>query len=285
MRKAVFVRSKYAWRSYSDFWRLVELSQFETVSATNCDFDRDVLYVFPELDECLMVPLMETPRTRRRARFAFWGLERPDERVPSGVDPGDFFRQAVDEILRFADEMWVSDRFLASLDPRLRLVALGSHPGLARPAPRGPWGVVHLGQTTPRRVRVLDEIARLGIHVSPSSAWGEERDRILAGAACLVAIHRTEGWRLGSPLRTALAAAWGLPLVSETMEDPWPLREGDSVETASVRELPARVARIARDPLSDRSARARGDALHRLLCVETPFGKGVEDALREGATA
>lgn len=73
--------------------------------------------------------------------------------------------------------------------------------------------------------------------------------------------------------------------MSETLEDTWPLRPGEAIVTAAARQLPDLVARTVAASPSDGSFRACGDLLHRLLCVETPFGKGVRELLGQGAPA
>lgn len=89
-------------------------------------------------------------------------------------------------------------------------------------------------------------------------------------------IHQTPA-PITEPLRFALAASYGLPLLSETCVDPWPLTEGREIFMASYEQLPNMIHEWLKRP----DLNSLGDALRRKLVEEWPFRRGVEAAMKE----
>ena len=64
----IFVRSAKTYPTYSDFWRLVELSGFKTVGAGEADFQKAQVYIWSTLDHEFMdsfvvqSPMMLVPK-------------------------------------------------------------------------------------------------------------------------------------------------------------------------------------------------------------------------------
>ena len=276
----IFVRSTENYPSYADFWRLVELSGFQTVRANEADLGNPgACYVWVEMDPGSLEHLIRLERTRS-SRVVWWYLERPDANPRPGIPPEEMFRQAVGEVLSWVDQVWVSDRGLQRIEPETCFAVLGSHPGLAEPAESGrpleSWDATHVGQRTPRRIAAIERLRNLGYSVAEPS-YGPERARMLSGSRALVGIDRVEGLHVGAPLRWALAAAHRLAIVNEEVPDPSPLVPGKSIVLAPYDELPEAVAGcLARDP------GAMGEAAWRKLCLEWTFRKGVLEALKEG---
>ena len=179
MTDPVFVRSSLGYRAYSDFWRLVELAGFPVIDRSRLNLSSDALYIWVEMDTDLMEPLSDTPKHGRRARTAFWNLEPVDRRASEAISATDFWRAGLDKILGLVDDVWVSDRAVMALDHRPTWVAFGGHKGLLETvAGTGPvYDVAHIGQLTPRREKVIGELRRREISVSPSPG-GVERIRI-----------------------------------------------------------------------------------------------------------
>lgn len=201
--------------------------------------------------------------------MVLWDLERPDGGHEGG-DTAALLRARNDQSLLFFDEVWLSDRWLASMDPRTRYVLLGSHPGLANwNQSRGPfaWDLAHMSYVTGRRADIL---ARLGRHfrIAPNS-WGEERDAILRGSAALLNVHQTAA-PVSEPLRIALAAAYRMPYLTEDTQDPHPLEPGRTCLMAPYQDIADRL-----ESWISRDLSALGAALGDRLMVEDDFGRSI----------
>lgn len=270
----VFVRSTANYPAYTDFWRLVELSGFPQVPAADAALNRDGLYIWPTMDMEFIERLSREPRGARAARVIFWNIERPDEKP--GVDARELFQKGMGEILEWADAIWVSDRGVSRLDPRTIQAVLGGHEGLREQdqAPAFRYDVAHLGTLTPRRKELLARLEEQGLRVSPN-AWGAERAEILASSKLLLGVDRVEGFHIQSPLRWAIAAAYGLPIVNEGVGDPYPLEAGKSVLVAPYEQLEETILWALKSP--ERELIALRGAIK--LCWEWTFRKGVEEAL------
>ena len=282
-QEPVFVRSGLEYESYTDFWDLVRLSGYRTVPANEVNFGWGGTYVWPILDVGLLGQVLEPSFRDRRARLVFWYLERPDAHLPDRVpsDPGQVLRDGVTELLQWVDAVWVSDRTLQAMDTRTIYAVLGGHPGL-RDAPldsHRPKSVLHLGQETPRRKQILAEIGRTTGHLPTSgSLWGMERSHALGCSRLLLSIDRVEGLHVTAPLRYALAAAWRVPILSETVPDPYPLVQGESLHMAGYAHLATAAGSLLAEPeLLARTA----ESAYRTYCLEWTFRRGVGEALRE----
>lgn len=276
----VFARPRHPYQSYSDFHRLVELAEFETCLIEQIEFSRDAVYIVCPANWELVQRLFPSDKHKRGARVVFWNLERPDSgpyelsQIEGTVNNTNSTR----EIFAHVDAVWVSDRHFASRDAKLTYVPLGSDRRLAEGFP--PYiGRLHevaiLACSNSRRApvyRALEERLR----VAPNSAWGEERDRLLRASASMVYVHQTE-LPIGAPLRFALAAAYKLPLICESMADPYPLREGRDFLSCKLSEMPAKVE----DWLCGAKLPLIGENLYHTLCLEFPFRRCVEEAVTQ----
>jgi hypothetical protein len=282
----IFARTRYSYDSYSDFWTLVELSGFSTCFVDEIDLQSENTYIVTPVNGELR-PHITHRRTlgEQRARIIWWNLERPDsvnKMVPGGWAGA--VRANLDDILKYVDEVWVSDRYYASYDPdRLRFVPLGSHAGLATHSRRSDftYDVALMACMVPRREGIVHELKRRGLRIAPN-AWGPERDWILAETAVMLNTHQHETWApIGEPLRIALAAANCMCLVSERLGDPWPLEsfldfhEGPHT-TALLADLVLALRGVA-SHLAEVSARH----LHHTLCVDHSFRACVGTRLKD----
>jgi hypothetical protein len=271
----IFVRSSYRYPSYTDFWRLVELSGFQTIEKRDVDLGRDAFYIWPEMNGDFIGCLQGRPKSDRRAKTVFWNLERPDARASGSMDARAWWLNGLDEVFELVDALWVSDRNILAMDPRSTWARLGGHPGLRESAPAGGpvYDVAHLGERTPRREAVILELERRGISVSPN-AWGPERARILSTSKLMLGIERLGGAHISMPLRWAVAAAYRLPIIQEEHPAPDPLVAGESVLMAPINELADLVqASLKRDlePI--------GLAAWRAFCENYRFREQVEEAI------
>lgn len=285
MTQPIFARTRHVYDSYSDFWRLVELSGFPTCFVDEMDLQAEHTYIVVPVNGELR-PHITHRRTLgpQRARIIWWNLERPDAPLDFGglrsADVG--YDKVIDEILEYVDEVWVSDEYYAALDRRMRFVPMGSHPDLCA-GPRLPttYDVALMAAPVPRRDGVVHELKKAGLRVAPN-AWGEERDRILRSTAVMLSVHQHENpLPIGEPLRFALAAAYRMVLLSEWIEKPWPLTPTDDFVRA---RLPALVE-TARALSSNPWSRVLDTNLHSTLCVQYTFRRCVENAMRNPKNA
>jgi hypothetical protein len=275
--EVVFVRTNYEYQSYSDLWRLVELAGFRQIRVHEFDLAQDYVGILPIVNGELR-PHMTHRRSILKgpqwAKLIFLNLERPDSGdyevskiTPTGVS------NSTSEILEYVDHVWVSDRYWASLDPRLIYVPMGSDSRLAG-GPPGPaaYDACTLTYNNHRRDQVYG-VLKQQVRMAPSSAWGEERDRILRSSRCMVYVHQTP-MPIGAPLRMALAAAYKLPVVSEQLGDAYPHRDGYDVLLAPYDQMIPRTLGALQGNLTE-----LGENLYRKLCMEHPFRKCVEEGL------
>ncbi len=271
----VFVRSSRRYASYTDFWRLVELSGFSIIDQSEVEFDTDTRYVWAEMDVDFMVPLSDHPKERRRARTAFWHIEPVDRRASETTGPIDWWKASLTQTLGFVDNVWVSDKVILAMDDRATWVCFGGHRDLRDTAPgTGPsYDVAHLGQRTPRREKIIAELEQRGISVSPSP-WGPERIKILSSSKLMLDVQRLDGIPLVTPIRWVTAAAYKLPIVREQLPDPTPLVADESILMAPLHQLADRVQRALAGDI-----RVVGVAAWEVLCEKCTFRNGVEQAL------
>jgi hypothetical protein len=279
MTDPIFVRSSTHYESYADFWRLVELSGFKAVNKGNVDLSLNALYIWPEMNGDSIWYLQDRPKVQRRARTVFWNLERPDTRASKTIDAKTWWQAGLDETFELVDVVWVSDKAILAMDPRPIWVCFGGHPGLFE-LPQvleetvGPlYDVAHLGQRTPRRESVIQDLERRGISVSPN-AWGDERARILSNSKLMLGIERLEGAHISAPLRWVVAAAYKLPIVQELHPDPAPLVAGESVLMAPIDGLADLVEVSLKQDL-----KPIGVAAWKAFCEKYTFRGQVEEAV------
>jgi len=282
-RMPIFARTRYTYDSYSDFWRLVELSGFPTCFVDEIDLQSENTYIVCPVNGELR-PHVTHRRTLgpQKAKIIWWNLERPDCTPPVNWEPygGVAYYGVISEILNYVDEVWVSDRHYASLDKRMKFVPLGSHPGLGG-EPSDPltmrtaqWDVALMAAPVPRRDGVIYELKKAGLSVAPN-AWGTERERILRSTKIMLNVHQHENpLPIGEPLRFALAAAYKMALVSEYVKDPSPLTPFEILSTRNLLGACQDVLRY------EGVHEHMGENLHRALCVEHNFRRCVEEALQ-----
>jgi len=264
----VFARTRHPYDSYTDYWRLVELSGFATCYVDEMDLSREgAIYIVSPVNGEFR-PHMEAHGAHRRARVIWWNLERPDAQ---GCPP---LSSVLDDICRYVDSVWVSDRHYASLDPRQTFVVLGSHPDLGAPPAPPAYDFTHQSYVWGRRQAPIEALRRRW--TEGPNAWGPARDHVLRTSRLMVNVHQTPA-PVGEPLRFALAAAYHLPLVSETLADPFPLVESIDFRAVPIGEIPRAVeVLLAHGP----AIRETGNLLHERLCMEWTFRRGIEEAIR-----
>ena len=253
-----FVRNGYQ-QSYSDYWRLVELGEFEIVDLPDANFnDIDTIYITTFLDGNLKDALMQPTR----ARVILWQLEWEQVRPKfEGIN-----------------EVWVSDRHYAN-QIGARFIPFGSHPDLI-PIKNAPdedaydlcslWFIQHGS----RRWSVDQKLRGMNYNLAPNG-WGDERAEILRNSRFMLHVHQRDDFRCIAPQRFAIAASAKIPLVSERMWDAYPLSSGEHYAELHDCHDAWRLAN-----LKVLAQEADPEALYELLCEQYRFDKVVRGAVR-----
>lgn len=213
MKDIVFARTRHVYDSYTDFWKLAELCDFETVYVDEIDIGRNAVYITAPFNG-------EWQHVRnhlgdvRNAYLVLWNLERP-----SGSGGVGEYARSNRELLynRELDDVWVSDRQLGA-ETGFRFVVLGSHYNLGTVNERKKWEFCHMSYVVNRRKTIYDQFMS---HMIGYNCWGSERDEVLSGSKFALNVHQ-DIYPFQEPLRFALFAAYGLPIITETIKDSYP---------------------------------------------------------------
>jgi hypothetical protein len=159
-------------------------------------------------------------------------------------------------------------------------VPIGSHIGLnldVNDCPAKEYDVAFMAYTDiHRRKRVMDALIERGLRVA-GNGWGRERHDILARSRCIVHVHQFENIPTIAPLRWCIAAAYGLPIISESVNDRRPFAAGDFM-TADYDGLADFVTeQLQRE--NDGRLESYGYNLRNMLCRVLTFRESVERAL------
>jgi hypothetical protein len=228
MSEIVFARTRWNYASYVDYWNLVKLSGFRTVWLDDMDlYDPNATYIISPMNGEFM-PYV-TQFSDRVSKIVLWNLERP-----SGSNG---LQNYVSSNHQYINDGWldvviVSDRQLAN-DTGFRYVPLGSHEGLGTPgslnAKLKGYDLIHLCCYSNHRSYLFETPEKnkeiiSGLSVA-SNGWGHERHIRLMHSRFMLNIHQDE-FPYMEPLRFSLAAAYGLPILSERCIDPHPYITG-----------------------------------------------------------
>jgi len=221
MTEIIFVKTRHHYYSYTDFRKLTELSGFPMCFVDEVDVERDAIYIISPMNGEWRPHINNQMDKLHNARLILWNLERPSG--SGGV--GSYARQCQQLIYdRHIDEVWVSDRRLAQ-ETRTRFVVLGSDYGLSEPfVPNHEkkYDFVHMSYEVPRRSAVYNSFP---LDTIAPNCWPPERHEVLLSSKFALNIHQ-DGYPFQEPLRLALFAAYGLPILTETMYDSYPWAEG-----------------------------------------------------------
>jgi len=247
----------HVYESYADYWTLVELSGYPIVYPDQIEDKPENCYIHTWFTS------RYADWTNCKARHITWLLEwvKPDrEELPKGA------------------ELWSSDQYHANL-VNAQYVLFGSHPGLKMDnhveIQDEKKHVILLQYMTHRRIELVWALKKRNITIS-ENGWGLERHKNMLSSLAMLHVHQWEDMPTVAPQRYALAAAYGLPLITES-----PAILGDfdlKVFHAPYRHL----ANLVRQWVTSND-RARmedfGRTLHQFLCVDRTFKNEVEAAL------
>jgi len=213
-KEIVFARTRHVYDSYTDFWKLVELSGYPTIFLDEIDpTNARVIYIacpfngeffpFGDLKE-------------RKSKIVLWNLERP---AGSGGKEGYIGDLQKHIESGYIDQVVVSDAALATTTG-FTYCPIGSHRDLGEPGTLKSYAYAHLLCYSNRRSILFDTPGNpkkyiAGLPIAPNG-WGEERHIALQKSWLMLNVHQDEDPIL-EPLRFALATAYGLPILSENI--------------------------------------------------------------------
>lgn len=257
----VFVAPYTTYPSYTDFWKLVEQSGFETVFPSEINLgDGTKAYIFtgPEaIPDC----------SGARAKTIFWQLEYL----------GDYANQGN---IGTVGQVWSSDPDHARRTGS-KFVLMGSHKGLnpkhEHIAEGGyTYDLTMLAYMTPRRQAIKDALDEYEWAPDYPGHGTDFRHDVLTGSRLMLNVNQFDEPSL-APLRLALAAAYALPVLAEKVVDSGPYKK------AVIWTAYSRMAKKAIELLGPGFVKQRHDArmaLYELLCEEHPFFDCVMEALK-----
>lgn len=263
-----FVRTRHHYDSYTDFFRLVELSGFPLCFVDEIDLhNKDNTYVLAPMNGELKAHLNWSKG--RECTLLLWNLERPNTGLSQYIADN---RALIEE--KYITAVIVSDRRLAE-DTGFHYVPVGSHAGLGTVADDDKLhDFIHLMCYSPRRGKFFDYLTQRrtvdGFSIAPNG-WGEQRDMALRTSRYMLNVHQDDT-KYMEPLRFALAAAYGLPIMTEDIFDWYPYPSHIDMQF-NLRDFQL-VARRMIDTYDNKRARAM--TIHKRLTTDYSFRACVE---------
>lgn len=260
MPDILFVRTRYVYDSYSDLVSLITLSGYPLVYVDEIQPDSDNTYIV-----ICANGEWSNGWPDARARIIFLQLE---------------FQHAAEPLKPGIAEMWTADAAHAALIGA-RYVPLGSHPDL-KLYPTSPNGKVYdvatLWAPCSRRYDAGGDLYRAGVNVAPNG-WGEIRHNVLMQSRAMLSVHQWDEHPYVGAQRWAIAATYGLPMLTETLRDPGIFAQlGMGRYMSDLAHIGDFVSNWMQ-PKHTGALAEYGQALHELLCVEHSFKKIIEGAV------
>lgn len=257
MSDIIFAKTRHHYQSYVDYWRMIELSGFDTCYVDEIDPDSDNTYIVtPDNDEVRNAGWPKAPR----AQIIHWDLEwrlQPIEPIPG--------------VRRY----WHMDKFVADRIG-VQYAPMGGHAGLREQKPsKGQfYDVAYLGYMVPRREHIAIWMRERGLEVSPSSAWDDKRHDVLTRSYMYLHVHQNDDIKGVPALRLIVAAAYQLPFLSEEVEHRGIFTGRQCILTEPYEALSSHSDYRVWEGLKDNAV-----YLHEFLCYEFTFRKSVEAAV------
>lgn len=261
MADVTFVRTRTEYPPYADYYRLAELSGYPICYVDEIDpTDAARVYIISPING-----EWQQGWPHARARIIFNQLEWHTDHSRVELPPG-------------VSECWNGDKWHAGLI-NARHVPIGSHDGLnlnLADCPAKEYDVVFMAYTDIyRRSQIKNALEARGLKLAPNG-WGQARHDALVRSKVMVHVHQWENIPAVAPLRWCIAAAYGLPIISESVNDRRPFAAGDFM-TCDYDALADFVAeRVIEE---DGRLATYGYNLHKFLCHDLTFRESVERAL------
>lgn len=271
MTDITFCRPVHQYASYFDFWRLVELSGFPIISMSDLDVSQEGVFITAPMNGDYRAAIDAQKDKPRYAHLILWNIERPSGSAGSVGNYAKANRELIYQ--RYVDEVWCSDRRLAD-ETQLRFVVLGSDAGLGSPGDEKQYAFCHMSYEVPRRGNIYKHFR--DDQIGPNS-WPPERDEVLRASRFALNVHQ-DIHPFQEPLRLALFAAYGLPIISETIFDMYPWSD-DTMITVGYDNLVSRLRQALTEDYD--GYREMGLRARERMTTEWQFGKLVREAVSQ----
>ena len=286
-----FVKCRYWYDSFLDFWRMVEVNDFPWCYVDQIDVGTETTYLIPTINGEFRPHIDNHRNERKNCSLVWWNLERQDH-----ADLGD--------LDNYLDAVWVScHTYYEILKPngKTLFVPMGSDARIGTNADDLPkrYDFIHLSYLTHRRSCVIDHLP-LSQPDRGQDLWDDEeiqqrrddnawtgsvldtngarrpescgrRHEALCSSRFMLSIRQDE-LPMQEPIRIAIAAAYALPFVSEHVPDPWPLVPRTHYFDLPYAEITTQFPQIARYT----DSREIGYNLWELYTQKMPFAKNVQ---------
>jgi len=255
--------------------RLAELSDFPVIYSDEVDIAKEGVYIHITMNGDVEAHLKNEVNSGkvRHAHLILWNIERPSGSAGSVGNYAKRHEQLLYD--RLFDEIWVSDRRLAE-ETHLRFVVLGSDAGLGEPGDEKKYDFCHMSYELPHRAAIYNKFPQE--RIGPN-CWPPERDEVLKQSKFGLNIHQEERHTpFQEPLRLALYAAYGLPVITETIFDAYPW-DSDIAIFSGYDSIVSRLKSALDDnyePYKQMGLRAR-----ERMTGEFQFGKCVREAVSQ----
>ncbi len=295
MTNITFVKPDWFYESYIDFWHLVELSEFPIIPLSELDISEHGVFIVSPMNGEWRPHINNQHKEGKmvNAHLIQWNLERPSGSAGSvgqyaaacrylqyGLwEPreGQKGGQKVDleygeSYGRFLDEVWVSDARLAD-EIGQRFVVLGSDYGLGEPGRDKEFDYCHMSVEIGRRQSIFKHLDNVG-----HNCWPPERDEILKKSRFALNVHQ-DVHNFQEPLRFALFAAYGLPIVSENCFNSYPWGMDDTMIFSPYEGLVGKLSQMLGDNYGQ--WKDMGQRGRKMMCEQFQFGVMVRQAVKE----
>lgn len=261
-----FVKTRHEYGPYVDLFKLATLSGYPVIYPDEVEAHDapDVVFIISPING----EWQHWPQGYTKGRLILYQLEW-------NIDNQHNTPPAVNEV-------WMGDKWQAEKSG-YRYVPLGSHCGLNTFPTHTAitlYDVAQFSYQTFRRQAVTNQMMALGLRIAKSEGlWGDERSYALMASRLCIHIHQWDNMPTIAPLRWCIAAAHGLPLISESIQD-----AGIFGRTYLMQSNYPNIAAFAHyllDPAnhyeSELADKARN--LHNLLCQNWTFSRMIEASI------
>lgn len=264
MTDPIFALPRHDYASYQDLYRLIALSGFPICFMDEIDAASDNTYILTIYNGEV------TGWPGARARICLYDLEWHLDGVP---------------LIEGVRELWAGDKWYAERIGA-KYVPMGSHPEL-RPAMTSKqdlYDVAFIGYINGvhRRSALRQQLIERGVKVSPTGAWGDERHTLLRNSAAYLCVHQHDNAPTIAPLRMVVAAAYGLPVITEMCADYgiWSSPPGfETIYSIPYNDIADQLVNRFFQPWYVNQLLETGGRLHQFLCHDFTFRKSIEAAL------